>query len=147
MKKAIYLLLFSAFFECASGQSSDSLLVHRAALDYLEGFYEGDTLKLQRSLSPDLHKYGYYKSKSGEYEGDRMSYEQAIDFAKKVLEKKRFPKADAPKEVYVLEVQDQIACAKVVAWWGMDFLLLARHDGAWRIEQVIWQGPLPTVKR
>lgn len=146
MKKALT-LLFALHVVCAFAQTSDSILVHRAALDYLEGFYEGDTLKLQRSLSPELHKYGYYKSKSGQYEGDKMSFADAIAFAKKVLEKKRFPKPDAPKQVFVLEVQEQIACVKVVAWWGMDYLLLAKHGETWHIEQVIWQGPLNTVKR
>jgi Putative lumazine-binding len=140
---AIFLLVLPALLQA---QISDSLLVHRAALDYLEGFYEGDTLKLQRSLSPELHKYGYYKGKTDQYEGDKMAFADAIAFAKNVLEKKKFPKPDAPKQVTVMEVQEQIACVKVVAWWGMDFLLMAKHDGVWRIEQVIWQGPFKTVK-
>lgn len=139
--------MLSISITCVLAQQSDSLLVHRAALDYLEGFYEGDTLKLQRSLSPELHKYGYYKGKSGQYQGDKMSCADAVSYAKDVLKKKQFPKPDAPKKVTVMEVQEQIACAKVVAWWGMDYLLLAKHKGAWRIEQVIWQGPLNTVKR
>ncbi|MEZ4962189.1 MAG: nuclear transport factor 2 family protein [Saprospiraceae bacterium] len=138
----VILMMFSV---CMKAQVSDSLLVHRAALDYLEGFYEGDTLKLQRSLSPALHKYGYYKDKTGQYEGSQMTFDEAIGFARNVLEKKKFPKPDAPKKIMVLEVQEQIACVKVVAWWGMDYLLLARHGDAWRIEQVIWQGPLKAV--
>ncbi|HMQ47660.1 MAG TPA: nuclear transport factor 2 family protein [Saprospiraceae bacterium] len=148
MKKTIVLLFFGLLFLNAKGQTnSDSLLVHRAALEYLEGFYEGDTLKLQRCLSPELHKYGYYKDQTGLYEGDKMSYTDAIAFAKNVLEKKRFAKPDAPKQVNVIEVQEKIACVKVVAWWGMDYLLLAKHGENWRIEQVIWQGPLKTVRR
>ena len=146
MKKNSCILLFSLLLSGLSAQSADSMLVHRAALDYLEGFYEGDTLKLQRSLSPELHKFGYYKGVSGVYEGDKMTFADALAFAKKVSEKKRFPKPDAPKKVTVLEVQEQIACVKVIAWWGMDYLLLAKHDGTWRIEQVLWQGPLATVK-
>lgn len=140
-------MLFVFLIASTHAQTTDSLLVHRAALDYLEGFYEGDTLKLQRSLIPDLHKYGYYKGKNNEYEGSQMSYAEAIAFAKNVLEKKKFPKPDAPKQVVVMEVQEQIACVKVVAWWGMDYLLLAKHGDAWRIEQVMWQGPLKTVKQ
>ena len=144
--KNVFTLFFALRLLMASAQPSDSLQVQRAALDYLEGFYEGDTLKLQRSLSPELHKYGYYKDKTGQYGGDKMSYADAIAFAKGVLVKKSFPKPDAPKQVTVLEVQEQIACVKVIAWWGMDYLLLAKHGGTWRIEQVIWQGPLKTVK-
>lgn len=144
--KNVLTLIFALVFSVVTAQVSDSLQVQRAALDYLEGFYEGDTLKLQRSLSPELHKFGYYKDKVGQYEGHKMSFADAISFAKNVSEKKKFPKPDAPKQVWVMEVQEQIACVKVVAWWGMDYLLLAKQDGSWRIEQVIWQGPLMTVK-
>ena len=145
--KRIYAFLLLGFFHAPLfSQSADSLLIHRAALDYIEGFYEGDTAKLQRCLSPDLHKFGYYKDKTGQYAGDKMTFADAIAFAKNVQEKKRFPKPDAPKKVSVMEVQEQIACVKVLAWWGMDYLLLAKHQDAWRIEQIIWQGPLKTVK-
>ena len=82
--KKIFTLFFALSLSCAFAQASVSLLVHRAALDYLEGFYEGDTLKLQRSLSPELHKYGYYKGKTGQYEGSQMSFADAIAFAKSV---------------------------------------------------------------
>ena len=49
--------------------------------------------------------------------------------------------ASAPRQVVALEVLDQVAAAKVVAWWGTDFLHLARIDGRWMITQVIWQSP------
>lgn len=144
--KYFLVLALAILFGDVFAQSQDSLLLNRAALDYLEGFYEGDTLKLQRSLSPELHKYGYYKDKTGQYGGDKMSFADAIAFAKGVLAKKQFAKPGAPKQVTIIDIQEQIACVKVIAWWGMDYLLLAKHGDKWRIEQVMWQGPLKTVK-
>ncbi|MFN0173146.1 MAG: nuclear transport factor 2 family protein [Saprospiraceae bacterium] len=141
-------LLFLLLLVCAmrvQAQSADSMQVHRAALDYIEGFYEGDTLKLQRSLSHSLHKYGYYKNKTEQYEGSAMNYQQALDYSKNVLAKKKFAKPDAPKTVIVMDVQENIACAKVIAWWGLDYLHLSKQDGQWKIEQVLWQGPLKTL--
>jgi len=41
----------------------------------------------------------------------------------------------------VLDMMDQIAAAKVRAWWGWDYILLAKQDDKWIIEQVLWQGP------
>lgn len=118
--------------------------VTRACLDYLEGFYEGDTVKLARSLNPSLYKFGYWKNKeTGAYGPDgTMSYRQALDYAKGVLDKKRFPKETAPKKVEVLDVQNAIAAAKVTAWWGVDYILLAKHGERWLIDQVLWEGPL-----
>jgi hypothetical protein len=43
--------------------------------------------------------------------------------------------------VEIYDVQDQTASAKLTAWWGTDYLLLARIDGRWMIRQVLWQSP------
>lgn len=43
----------------AQSPAPDTAGVRRAALDYIEGFYEGDTAKLVRSVRPDVHKFGY----------------------------------------------------------------------------------------
>lgn len=118
--------------------------VERACLDYLEGFYEGDTAKIIRSLKPSLYKYGYWKNeKSKKYENDgQMTFAQAINYARNVFIKKKFPKPDAPKKVEVLDISNHIASAKVTAWWGVDYILLSKEDDKWVIEQVLWEGPL-----
>ena len=129
----------------ASAQTqADREAVEQACLGYLEGFYEGDTTKLINSLRPTLHKFGFWKKKGSdvyEYES-AMSFQEAKNYAKSVKEKKHFPKADAPKIVEVLDVMHHIASAKVTAWWGVDYLLLSKNEGTWKIEQVIWEGPL-----
>lgn len=76
-----------------------------------------------------------------------MSYRQAVDYSKSVLANKRLAKPDAPKKIVILDVEEQVAAAKLTAWWGIDYLLLAKHDNVWVIEQVLWQGPLSTVIR
>lgn len=118
--------------------------IERACLDYIEGFYEGDTTKLERSLKPTLYKFGYWKNKTtGSYEPDgQMTFRQAIDYAKRVAEKKNFAKEDSPKKVEILDVGNSIAAAKVTAWWGIDYILLSRQNDRWMIDQVLWEGPL-----
>jgi hypothetical protein len=142
--KNILLLALLAIGHSAISQTTDKQKIERACLDYLEGFYEGDTVKLARSLKPSLYKFGYWKNdKSGKYDPDgQMTFQQAIKYAKGVRAKKNFPKPDAPKKAEVLDVMDQIASAKVTAWWGVDYILLSKQDGNWMIEQVLWQGPL-----
>lgn len=117
--------------------------IERACLNYIEGFYEGDTTKLQAVLTPSLYKQGYWKSKEGKYESEGlMSYDEAIGYARNVLETKKFAGAEAPKKVQVLDVSDHIAAAKVTAWWGVDYILLSKAEDRWIIEQVLWEGPL-----
>ncbi len=118
--------------------------IEKACLNYLEGFYKGDTTKIIASIKPTLHKFGYWKNdQSGEYmEEGYMTYQQAIDYARGVSENKRFAKADAPKKIEVLDVSNHIASAKITAWWGIDYVLLTRYKDKWMIEQVLWEGPL-----
>lgn len=71
-----------------------------------------------------------------------MSFREALDYAKKVMEKKNFAKPDAPKKVEVLDIMNATAAAKVTAWWGVDYILLSKQNGQWMIEQVLWEGPL-----
>lgn len=116
--------------------------VRRAVLDYVEGFYEGDTVKLVRALRPDLAKSGFWRDSTGKIEFERMSFTEAIAYGRKVKSQNRPVKASWPKEVVVFEVQDQTASAKVTAWWGTDYLLLGKYGGQWMISSVLWQGPL-----
>lgn len=119
-------------------------LVKSACMDYLDGFYQGDTTKIIRSIKPTLNKLGYWKDKDAKTfkNAGYMTFNQAKNYAKGVLEKKNFPKADAPKKVEILDIMNTIASAKVIAWWGVDYILLSKDGDKWMIEQVLWQGPL-----
>lgn len=143
--KSLFTVVFLIWATACFAQTND---VRAAVLDYVEGFYEGDTVKLKRSVSANLYKYGYWRdAKSGKYGGEQMTFRQAVDYTKVVMAKKKFAKADAPKNITILDTEEQVAVAKLTAWWGIDYLLLAKHDGKWMIEQVLWQGPLDTVKK
>jgi hypothetical protein len=142
----IPVLIFIIFFgQYVSAQNmTDEKAVSEACMNYIEGFYEGDEAKLKASLSPDLHKFGFWKDpNSGEFSDPRyMTYDQALEFARNVKKEKNFAASDAPRLVKVLDIKDYIAAAKVTAWWGEDYILLSRRSGKWMIEQVIWEGPL-----
>lgn len=141
MKKLIFFLLLIIVVKFCFGQEKEK--VERACLNYIEGFYEGDTTKLIAALKPSLHKIGYWKNKNtGVYDFDgQMTYREALDNAKNVMTKKSFAKPDAPKKVEVLDIGNTIASAKVTAWWGIDYVLLSKQDNKWIIEQVLWEGP------
>lgn len=121
---------------------ADRAAVERAVLDYVEGFYEGDTTKLVRSVHSDVTKYGYYTPRdSTRYVGEPMPFAEFLAYARRVKARGQPAPADAPKRVEVFDVQNQTAGAKLTAWWGTDYLLLAKYDGRWMIRQVLWQSP------
>ena len=140
MKKLFFLLLL---FSAVKLSAQEKAKVEKACLNYIEGFYEGDTSKLIAALKPSLYKIGYWKNKNtGVYDFDgQMTFREALDYAKNVMTKKNFAKPDAPKKVEVLDLGSSIASAKVTAWWGIDYILLSKQGDKWVIEQVLWEGP------
>ncbi len=141
---ATLVLTLTLFARPATAQTPDRDGVRRAVLDYVEGFYEGDTTKLVRSVRPDVFKYGFdWVEKSRRYEGEQMPYSEVLGYAIRFKARGRPTSAAAPRTVELFEVQDQTASAKLTAWWGTDYLLLARYDGRWMISSVMWQSPPP----
>ena len=132
----------------AQPPAADREGVRRAVLDYVEGFYEGDSTKLLRSVSPAVRKSGYYRAhRDSAYRESVMSFPEGfMRYARGVKEGRTRTPANAPKEVQLLDVLDQTASAKLTAWWGVDYLLLGRHDGRWMITHVLWQSP-PGARR
>jgi putative lumazine-binding protein len=122
--------------------SAERVAVERAVLDYVEGFYEGDTAKLVRSIRPEVMKYGFYIPRdSTRYVGEAMPWPEFLSYARGIKERNQPAPATAPKRVEIFDIQDQTASAKLTAWWGTDYLLLAKYDGKWMIRQVLWQSP------
>jgi hypothetical protein len=129
--------------------ASDSAAVRAAVLDYVEGFYEGDSARLVRSVWPEVRKYGYYaEADTAAYVGEAMPYDAFMRYANAVKSGRARTPANAPKEIEIFDVQDQTASAKLTAWWGTDYMLLARQpDGHWMITHVLWQSPPRTSAR
>ena len=142
MRRTLLLIAFVLATPLAA-QSPDHDAVRRAALDYLEGFYTGDSTLHMRSVRPEVFKFGFSRNREGAYSGSQMTWPQFHAFTNRVRTNNRPAPADAPKEVILFEVLDQTASAKVVAWWGIDYLLLGKYDGKWMISHVLWQSPPP----
>ena len=138
----ILLILLLCCTHVVFGQ--DKSEVESAVKDYVEGFYYGDTSKIQRSISPDLIKHGYYRSKTSDnYQKDTMSFRQCVDYAANVKKRGVNPKIESfPKKIEVFDVLDKTASAKLTAWWGTDYILLSKLNGKWMITHVLWQSPL-----
>jgi hypothetical protein len=128
--------------------AGDRAAVRRAVLDYVEGFYEGDTVKLARSVRREVAKYGFWRQRdSTSYVGEAMPWTEFVSYANGVRARNRPAPANAPKAVQLFDVQNQTASAKLTATWGTDYLLLGKFDGRWMISHVLWQSPRPAQAR
>jgi hypothetical protein len=120
----------------------DKEAVRMAALDYVEGIYNVQPERIERSVHPSLVKRGFYKKDANTpYAEMPMTYDQLVNLAKTWnKEGKRDTKL---RQVDVLDVLDQTAVAKVTASWGIDYMLLGKYDGTWKINQIMWQSHPP----
>jgi hypothetical protein len=145
VRRALFaaVLVIATVSSAQTRNDKDAEAVRRVVLDYVEGFYEGDTAKLVRALRPEMYKYGFYRNgDTAAYRGSQMTYAQALAYATRVKAQNTPAPASSPKTVQVLDVMDQTASAKLTAYWGIDYVLLAKYDGRWMISHVLWQGPL-----
>ncbi len=123
--------------------AADEEAVRQAVLDYVEGIYDVQPERIERSVHPTLRKVGYVRRDDGSWGSTPMTFEQLHELAAQWNASGHLS-ADAPKEIDVLDVLDQTASAKLVAEWGVDYFHLARIDGRWQIMNVLWQTPPDT---
>lgn len=111
--------------------------VKAAVLDYIEGIYGANPSRMKPSLHPELAKVGFMSDESG-YSAYPMTYEQVLEATATFNLDGKIPQ-DAIKDITIFEVLDQTASVKLEAWWGVDYIHLAKYDGKWMIIQVLWQ--------
>jgi hypothetical protein len=145
MRKLILLIAAVVLLPVAAGAQTDAEreAVRQAVLDYVEGIYEVNPARIERSVHPDLAKRGFFVKK-GEtaYSPAVMTFQQLVELAKNYNKNGRVPK-DAPKEVVIYDISDQTASAKLTAVWGIDYIHLAKYDGRWKFVNVLWQTHPP----
>ena len=125
-----------------SQSAQDKEAVRQVGLDYVEGVYNVQPERIERSVHPSLVKRGFHKKDpSAPYAELTMSYDQLVNLAKTWnKDGKRDTKI---KNVEILDMADQTAVVKITASWGIDYMLLGKYDGRWKISQILWQSPPP----
>ncbi len=121
--------------------NGDREAVRQAVLDYVEGIYNVQPERIERSVSPNLAKVGFYRPPTETaYRPPRpMAFQQLVEIAKTYNKDGKLPK-DAKKDIAIYEVLDQTASVKLTAEWGIDYMHLAKIDGKWMIVNVLWQS-------
>jgi hypothetical protein len=122
-----------------SAPDKEKAAVQAAALDYLEGIYNVQPERIERSVHPTLNKRGFYKKDaSAPYVESPMTYEQLVKLA--ASWNKEGKRDTSVREITVLDMLDQTAVVKLKASWGIDYMFLGKFDGKWKITQILWQS-------
>lgn len=116
---------------------ADKTAIKQTALDYIEGWYEGNPERMERALHPDLAKR-IVRTKDNVSKLDQMNAASLIDGTRKGWGKNT-PKEKQQKDVTVLDVFGNAASVKVVMSGWVDYMHIAKFDGRWVIVNVLWE--------
>ncbi len=144
MRKIILVLVFSLAF-CVLGvqaqtnvSDTDKAAIQQTALDYIEGWYEGNAERMERALHPELAKRIVRKDLQGNTRLDQMGAMALVQGTKRGFGKNT-PKEKQIKDVIILDVFENAASVKIVASDWIDYLHIAKFNGRWVIVNVLWE--------
>jgi hypothetical protein len=120
--------------------SDDTTAIRQTALDYIEGFYEGDGARMERALHPELVKRIAYADPAADGRS-RLAEMSALALTRFTRDRatRPTPKADQQKDIAVFEVLGNAASARIVASNWVDYLHLSKINGRWVIVNVLWE--------
>ena len=118
--------------------AADSAGIRQAALDYIEGYYEGNPARLARAVHPELPKRIVNVDERGRYRLGQMSAMTLVE-GTRAGGGKDTPVAERRKDVTILDIYQNAASAKIYASGWVDYLHLAKWNGRWVIINVLWE--------
>jgi len=144
MKKTlllVFLLVFLIVLLFASDKANleaEKDAIKQAALDYIEGWYEGNAERMERALHPDLTKRGVQVlPQTSRTLLNYASASNMVEYTRAGLGKN--PEKKQKIEVTILDVFKNMACVKTMSPDFVDYLQIAKYNGEWKIVNVLWE--------
>jgi len=125
--------------------SADSAGIRQAALDYIEGYYEGNAERMTRAVHPELAKRIVNVDERGRYRLGQMSAMTLVE-GTRAGGGKDTPIAERRKDLTILDIYRNAASAKIDASDWVDYLHLAKWNGRWVIVNVLWELHPPKTR-
>jgi len=117
---------------------ADREAIKATALDYIEGWYEGNADRMERALSADLAKRIVRTNDKGQSMLQQMSAMGLVQGVKRGGGKGT-PTDKQQKDVSIQYVFGNAASVKIVASDWIDYLHMAKFNGRWIIVNVLWE--------
>jgi len=116
----------------------DQEAIRQAALDYIEGWYEGNGARMDRALYTQLAKRRVLPS------GETVEVTKAwmVDATGDGRGRIEDPEK-GKKEITILDVTDRMGSVKIVSEQFIDYLHVAKEDEKWVIVNVLWDAVEP----
>lgn len=140
MKSIISLLFLAVIFSGSilAQTDADREAIKRTALNYAEGWYEGNADKMESSLHPDLAKRIARTNDKGQTRLDQMTAMSLVQGTRGGYGKQT-PKDEQQKDVTILDVLGGAATVKLEMRDWVDYMHIAKSNGKWLIVNVLWE--------
>lgn len=122
------------------GQSAaDSAAIRATALDYVEGWYEGNAERMGRSVHAELVKRIIVRDTVTKR--DWISNQGWGNLVGGTARGggKNTPMADRAKDVKILDIYGNVASVRATMSGWIDYMQMAKVDGRWQIVNVLWE--------
>src|SRR5690242_3467827 len=131
----------------AQDAANDEAAIKKTALDYIEGWYEGDAARMESALHPELAKRMIFTDpKTGRSQFNHMGALQLVQNTRHGGGSKT-PKEQQTKDITILDRYNNAAVVKIVASGWIDYLQVAKFNGQWKIINVLWElKPKPAAE-
>lgn len=112
--------------------------IKRTALNYAEGWYEGNADKMESALSPDLAKRIAQTNSQGQSSLGQMTAMRLVQ-ATRGGSGKSTPAAEQQKDVTILDMMGTAATVKLEMRDWVDYMHIGKMNGKWVIINVLWE--------
>ena len=138
MKYILLISVMTCWFTASSqnlDKAEEKTAVENALRDYIEGWYKGDTIRMERSLHDDLTKRIPTKDSTD------------IDIKLRLVPKSRMVELtakgggenpNAEYQIFVDDISKDIATARVLSPEYLDYLHLVKTNEGWQIVNILF---------
>ena len=120
-------------------RENDSKAVEKAALDYIEGWYEGNVERMMGCLHPDLQKREIRilsqtgRSQFGLHTASTLIEGTRLGFGKQI------PIEERNIRITVFEIFRNIASVKATSKLSTEYLHIVKYNAEWKVLNVLWE--------
>ena len=119
-----------------NASDEDLVAIRQTALDYIDGWYEGNAERMERSLHSDLVKRTIRENRI-----DTLGAEDMVSYTRQGYGKAFTGQKE--NTVTILDVFNDIATVKTESAEFIDYLHIGKVNGRWVIINVLWTGKQP----
>jgi hypothetical protein len=117
--------------------ATDSAAIRATALDYIDGWYTNNPVRMERALHPHLAKRLVWADSTGK---SHLVDLTALELIQGTKAHPPVPASERRDDVTILSTFGNAAMVRIEATEWVDFLQVIKWNGSWKIINVVWEN-------